>query len=77
MLQSRKLNQCELCNVLIPTNTSRGVCSDCWDKDDELFENVRNVMKFGEKFIPEVIAEKSGVDIKHINRWARIGRFGS
>jgi hypothetical protein len=77
MLQSKKLNQCGLCNVLIAANNMRGVCSDCWDKDDELFESVRSVMKFGEKFVPEVIAEKSGVELKHITRWARIGRFGS
>jgi hypothetical protein len=77
MIQSRKLNQCGLCNTFIAANNTRGVCPDCWDADDELFEKVRNVMKFGEKFIPEVIAEKTGVDIQHISRWARIGRFGS
>ena len=58
-------------------SNTRGVCSDCFDKDDELFDKVRSVMKFGEKFMPEALSEKTGVDIKHIQRWARLGRFGN
>lgn len=70
-----KLIQCGICNCLLPSNNVSGVCSDCWEKDDELFDKVRSVMKFGEKFLPEVLSEKTGVDIKHIKRWARQGRF--
>jgi hypothetical protein len=77
MLQSKKISKCGLCDALIAANNMRGVCTDCWDKDDELYESVRSVMKFGEKFIPELISEKSGVDLKHIIRWSLIGRFGS
>jgi len=75
-LQGKKLNQCGLCNSLMAVSNTRGVCSDCWEKDDILFDKVRDVMKFGERFVPEVLAEKSGVDIKHLNRWYQIGRFG-
>lgn len=76
MLQGNKLNQCGLCSSLMATSNTRGVCSDCFDKDDELYDKVRNVMKFGERFAPEALSEKTGVDIKHINRWANQGRFG-
>ena len=56
---------------------TRGVCKDCWDKDDELYDKARSSMKFGEKFIPAVLAQKTGVDIAHIQRWASLGRFGN
>lgn len=71
-----KLTQCGICNCLLPTSNNTGVCGDCWEKDDMLFDKVRSAMKFGEKFLPEVLADKTGVDIKHIQRWARQGRFG-
>ena len=76
ILQGKKLNQCGLCNCLLATTNIRGVCSDCWEKDDELFDKVRNAMKFGEKFAPDVLAEKTGVEMKHFQRWTRLGRFG-
>ena len=71
-----KLTQCGICNCLLPANNTSGVCNDCWEKDDAMFDKVRSVMKFGEKFLPEVLSEKTGVDMKHIQRWARQGRFG-
>jgi hypothetical protein len=73
---SKKLSQCGICNCLLPVNNTTGVCKECWPKDDELFDKVRSVMKFGEKFLPEVLAEKTSVDIKHIRRWLNQGRFG-
>jgi len=71
-----KLSQCGICNCLLPSNNTTGVCSDCWEKDDEMFDKVRSAMKFGEKFLPEVLSEKTGVEMKHLQRWARQGRFG-
>ena len=76
-LQGRKLNQCGLCECLMAVTNTRGVCENCWSKDAELFDTARSAMKFGERFVPEALAEKTGVDIKHIQRWARLGRFGS
>lgn len=75
-VERKKINQCALCNELMPASNIKGVCPDCWEKDDEMFDKVRNVMKFGERFIPEALAEKSGVDVKHLNRWYKLGRLG-
>ncbi len=74
--QQRKLTKCEMCGSLMSGFTSTGVCGDCWSKDEEMFQKVRAAMKFGQKVFPEELAGKTGVDIKHINRWMQQGRFG-
>lgn len=76
VLGNKRLSQCEMCGGLMGTPTSTGVCSDCWDKDEEMYQKVKSNMKFGQKLFPEELANKTGVDIKHIQRWINQGRFG-
>jgi hypothetical protein len=73
---NKRLSQCEMCGALMGMPTSSGVCSDCWDKDEDMYQKVKSNMKFGEKLLPEELSAKTGVDIKHIQRWAAQGRFG-
>ncbi len=76
MLRDKKLAKCELCGALISGQVSSAVCKDCWDKDEEMFQKVKSAIKFGQRVLPDELASKTGVDIKHINRWAQQGRFG-
>ncbi len=72
----KKLNQCEYCRALIGGSNPMGVCKDCTEVDEKLFDKARNHLGFGQQISPEELAEKSGVDLKHIERWAHVGRFG-
>ena len=65
-----------MCNALMAMPTSSGVCADCWDKDEELFQKAKGAMKLGQKFLPEQLAGKTNIELKHIQRWAKQGRFG-
>jgi hypothetical protein len=65
-----------MCGGLINLPTSAGICKDCWDKDEELFNRARAAMRFGEKLLPEDLSAKTGIDMKHIQRWTNQGRFG-
>lgn len=58
------------------TQTTTGVCADCWEKDEKLYNAAISTLKFGERVFPEELSAKSGIDIKHIQRWIRQGRFG-
>lgn len=71
-----RLTQCQLCGGLMSSPTSTNVCGDCWDKDEQLFNKARSAMRFGEKLLPEELSLKTGIDLKHIQRWASQGRFG-
>ncbi len=73
---NKRLSQCAMCGSLMSIPTASGVCSDCWDKDEEMYQKVKSTMKFGQKLLPEELASKTGVDIKHIQRWMVQGRFG-
>jgi hypothetical protein len=73
---TKKLQQCEYCGALMSTSLFGGVCKDCMEQDKQLFDKARGCLNFGEKILPEELAEKSGVDLRHIQRWAEIGRFG-
>lgn len=65
-----------MCNKVMPTNTLTGVCKECFDEDEKLFNKARNSMNFGEKVTPTELADKTGIGIHHINRWISRGRFG-
>jgi len=65
-----------MCGGLMSPPTSTGVCKDCWDKDEEMFNKARAAMRFGEKLLPEDLSAKTGIDMKHIQRWTSQGRFG-
>jgi hypothetical protein len=71
-----KLKQCEYCGALMSISLFGGVCKDCMERDKELFDRARSCMNFGERVLPEELAEKSGIELRHIQRWAEIGRFG-
>ncbi len=75
MLRDKKLAKCDLCGTLISGQVA-SVCKDCWDKDEEMFQKVKSAIKFGQRVLPDELASKTGVDLKHINRWAQQGRFG-
>lgn len=74
---TKRLSQCDLCGAFINANIYGGVCNECTDKDKELYDQARTCLDFGERVLPEDLSAKSGVDIKHIKRWVRIGRLGS
>ncbi len=74
--QQRKLSKCEVCGTLMGGFSSTGVCADCWDKDEQMFQKVRGAMKFGQRLLPDELSTQTGVEIKHINRWMQQGRFG-
>ncbi len=71
-----KLKQCEICGNITSVTIREGVCNDCLDKDDELYNKAKNSMKFGQKMLPEELSQRTGIDYKHIQRWIRTGRFG-
>tara|TARA_B100001989_G_C24123568_1_gene262119 strand:- start:27 stop:266 length:240 start_codon:yes stop_codon:yes gene_type:complete len=71
----RKLQQCDFCGTLMSNSLHGGVCADCMEEDKELYDKARNFLKFGEKVLAEELAQKSGVDLKHIQRWISIGRL--
>lgn len=52
------------------------VCPKCIDKDAEMFERVKSRLKYGEKVAVNEIANRTGIDRKHIERWVRAGRLG-
>lgn len=56
--------------------TSFGICPDCWEKDESLYNQARSALRFGEKVFPEELSAKTGIEIRHIQRWIRQGRFG-
>ncbi len=64
-----------MCKSIVAMLTSYGVCADCIDEDDKLFAKVKSSIGFGQKLLPDELAAKTGVDIKHINRWVNAGRF--
>jgi len=72
----KRLSQCAMCNALMSMPTSSGVCGDCWEKDEQLFQKAKSHIKFGERLLIEELSGKSGVDLKHIQRWIEQGRFG-
>ena len=74
--KERKLKQCEYCGTLMSISLFGGVCNECMDTDKELYDKARSSLKFGEKVLPEELADKTGIEIKHIKRWMEIGRFG-
>jgi hypothetical protein len=76
MLREKRLAKCEMCGTLMTGNVSTGVCQDCWDKDEEMFQKVKSAIKFGQRVLPDELATKTGVELKHINRWIQQGRFG-
>lgn len=78
ILRDRKLAKCEVCGSLMPGHLSSGsgVCQDCWDKDEEMFQKAKGAIKFGQRVLPEELSSKTGIDLKHINRWIAQGRFG-
>ncbi len=76
MLRDKKLAKCDLCGSLISGGVGSSVCRDCWDKDEEMFQKVKSAIKFGQKVLPDELAAKTGIDVKHINRWVLNGRFG-
>jgi hypothetical protein len=65
-----------MCGALMGVPTASGVCSDCWDKDEEMYQRAKSVLKFGQRVFPEELSSKTGIDIKHIQRWIEQGRFG-
>jgi hypothetical protein len=72
----KKLTKCGMCSKITPTNTLTGVCKECFEEDERLFNRARNAMSFGEKITPAELAGKTGISIHHINRWITRGRFG-
>ncbi len=76
MLRDKKLAKCELCGALISLQVGSAVCKDCWDKDEEMFQKVKAEIKFGQRVLPDELAAKTGIDVKHIARWSQQGRFG-
>lgn len=70
-----RLKQCPMCGAIVATLTSYGVCVDCVDEDEKMFVKVKSSIKFGEQVLPDELAAKNDVDIKHINRWINSGRF--
>ena len=76
MLRDKRLAKCEICGDLMAGGVTAGVCKECWDKDEEMFQKVKSAIKFGQKVLPDELAAKTGIELKHINRWAQNGRFG-
>ena len=66
-----------MCGAFMPAMTPTRVCSNCFDKDEEMFHKAKNSLRFGEKVSVEELARKTGIEVEHIQRWVRIGRFGS
>jgi NMD protein affecting ribosome stability and mRNA decay len=73
---TKKIIQCEMCGALtIPT--PHGVCGDCLDEDQKLYEKARDSIKFGESVTPEIIQQRTGIELKHIRRWIKYGRLSA
>ncbi len=70
-----RLHKCDICNALLAEKPSSGVCSACFDYDQELFDRVKKSLKYGEKITSEELSYRTGVDEKHIKRWTRLGRL--
>lgn len=77
MSSIRKLGKCEYCGVIVNATVYGDVCPECTEEDKALFNQARAHLRFGEKVLPEDLANKSGVPLKHIERWVDIGRFGT
>ncbi len=73
----RKLSKCDICNALLAEPPASGVCSACFDYDQELFDRVKKSLKYGERITAEDLAQRTGVDSKHIKRWTRLGRLSA
>ncbi len=71
----RKLNKCDICNALLAEKPPSGVCSACFDYDQELFDRVKKSLKYGERVTPEDLSQRTDVDPKHIKRWIKLGRL--
>ena len=70
-----KAEQCPMCGEIVAQLTGFGVCSDCVDKDRELFDEVKSSMSLGQIMTIEDLSERSEVDAKHIRRWIKTGRL--
>lgn len=71
----RKLSKCGICNTMLADKPPSGVCSSCFDYDQELFDRVKKALRYGERITPEELANRTGVDAKHIKRWTSLGRL--
>jgi hypothetical protein len=76
MLKDRKLSLCPICNKLMAGSTPRGVCFDCFDEDERMFQLVKSCIQIGEKLGPVELSDKSGILLKHIKRWLDLGKLG-
>lgn len=77
--QGNRLKQCEFCGELMSdtTGSANPVCQNCAEKDAEMFDRVKSKLQYGEKVSVHDIAQRTGVERKHIERWVRTGRLGS
>lgn len=65
---------CDICGEIAPQNLY-GVCKDCIEEDQRMFESVKKVMGFGEKITLDIISQRTGVSQKNIKRWIKQGRL--
>ena len=70
-----KLMRCDMCGAITVPSLYL-VCQDCADEDERLFQIAKNSIKFNENVTAEQVFERTGIDVKNIRRWVRIGRFG-
>lgn len=69
-----KVAQCEMCGAIYIENLY-GVCENCIEEDQQLYHTARDSIKFGEIVTPEIVSERTGIEVKHIMRWIRKGRL--
>jgi len=69
-----KFMTCGICGVIAGSSTY-GVCPNCMQEDQKLFEVVRDAIKVNEIVTMETIRKKTGIDTKTIKRWVDTGRL--
>lgn len=67
-------SQCGECGNITPVNVW-GVCGECHERDQLMFEKVRDKVSLTDVLTPEELKERTGVPEKTIKRWIAAGRF--
>lgn len=76
MMQHRKLSLCPICNKLMSGQTIRGVCFECFDEDERMFQELKSIIQIGQKLGLFELSDRSGIQPKHIKRWIDLGKLG-
>jgi hypothetical protein len=76
MMQNRKLSLCPICNKLMSGPTIRGVCFECFDEDERMFQELKSIIQIGQKLGLFELSDRSGIQPKHIKRWIDLGKLG-